>query len=484
MRISRPIHLLAALALVAMGAVASPAGAAVRPPTWSAMSYLPGVPAGSSAVSQAACTAPGNCVVAGVYPTDNPRTLFVSTEVRGHWGAPRVVVTGYPRTTVGALSCPDAHDCVVVGSYQSANQMSMYGFIASETNGRWGAPQLVTLPGVAPATMSVAGLTAACASAGNCVVGGGNVSGGAAWVESESGGIWGSPDVLGNSVGSGPSAAEYASCGRVGDCTVTGVDGADGYNGIFAVTYSNGQWGAVTQIANVVNSVTTGNGEAAAVNAISCVGVGYCVIGGDYPVDRAPLTIYFQQPFVAVEYNGTWGAAQPVPGVLAVNKGGVGSTTYVRCWTVDQCVIAGFYGDGTFYRPWEERSQGARWGGIIEPQRQGGNASYGLPVGFGCASPAVCAQIGAPGNRAQVGIVNGRLPVSMGVVAGGYSWGGRWTPVRYLGAWTLGYRGWAYVNTVACSPTGIYCLVAGGRNTTASGAPPFRSQRAFVIVFS
>ena len=479
MRITR--HLFVALALVTGLAVLTPPGivaASGRVPSWGRVTYLPGVPAGSSTVSQAACTAPGNCTVVGVYPTDNPHTMFVSTEVRGHWGPARVLITGHPRTEANALSCPDVRDCVVAGVYQSADQMNQYSFIDSEVSGSWGTPQVVSLPNSTGVDPNGGVATVACASAGNCVVGGSDIINNDGWVETESGGVWSAPVILGSLA----SMVEYAACPVAGNCTVTGMIGADG--GVFVDNFSNGVWQPPVEIANLIVPINVQRSEGAAVDAISCVGVNYCVIGGDYPVDRSPSLTFFQQPFVAVERNGVWGAAQPVPGAIAANIGGVGATTNVQCWAVDRCVLAGFYGDHPYYRPWEDQSSGSGWGAFVEPQRQGGGSNYGLPVGFGCASPTVCVQIGSTGMSEAIGIDNGLLGTIIGNAMVGYSWGGRWTAVHYLFSPWDGFASWTYVQTTACAPTGVYCLVGGGRELSKSATLPYHDQRAFVVAFS
>jgi hypothetical protein len=49
------------------------------------------------------------------------------------------------------------------------------------------------------------------------------------------------------------------------------------------------------------------------------------------------------QAFVASQAYGTWGTAQPVPGIAALNAGHGGATYAVSCASAGHCTAGGFY---------------------------------------------------------------------------------------------------------------------------------------------
>lgn len=457
----------------------SPASAGVHVPSWHVPAYLPGVPASASAVVAASCPGPGSCVAVSEWPMTSPSRVYVNVQHRGKWAPAQMVAHNLRQVSINSMSCPTIRDCVLTGSDESATQIN--GIILSESNSVWGSPQTVNLPPDVFGFTSSPGQVVACPSAGNCVVGGGSDF---AWVMSETNGTWGVPVVLGSATaGTQPSITEEVSCWAVSACTVSGID--TGGAGVFVGTLDNGQWGGSTQIANVESAVALANNEPSAVNSISCPTAGYCMLGGVYPVDRSPNTTYAQQPFIAVENNGVWGSAEPVASVVRLNTGILGTVGYVQCWEPNRCVLAGTYTAGHLARTWFLRSQGNGWSGVIDPASTPHGQSDGMFDAFQCVSPTVCVALDTYSTaNASYSLYNGKTGVFAGSVITMHSWGGRWQRAQTLypptspSAWYTP----AYANVLTCSPTGIYCLMAGSKSWGALALA--KDQRAIVAVFS
>jgi hypothetical protein len=194
-------------------------------------------------ITSLSCSSAGNCAAAlgvgdmptGVGPAyDGPA---VATERNRSWG-PAVSVPG---TTPGgkfesgatSVSCRANGDCVIGGSYSpvSSTGASTQAFVADEVNGTWRAA--VTFSGIAKLNLGrVAQITSvACASAGNCVAGGGYLD---RWNDSrpflimDSGGHWGAPITIpGLPVASTtyPASATInaLSCPAIGRCDAAGL---------------------------------------------------------------------------------------------------------------------------------------------------------------------------------------------------------------------------------------------------------------------
>ncbi len=477
--------LLVGMALLGSLALTSPSqgvGATTpnRVPVWHAPTSLPGVPAGSSSVYQATCTAPGNCVVVSYWPAwYYPTHVYVSTEMGGRWGRPVIIGAGLKYFMVNAISCATIRNCAVTGSYQTSTQI--LGFVLSESNGVWSSPVVVTTPPDFVGLTSSPGLTIACPRIGDCVAGGGTSE---AWVMSETNGVWSSPVVLANtSLNYQPSATEEVSCVEAGECTFSGID--TGGSGVFTETLSAGHWGSVNQIANVVSPVAIAHSEPASVNSISCPSVGSCMLGGDYPIDLPPSGTYIQEPYTAVEINGVWQAAHEVPGTGTPSTANVGTTSYVRCWDSMRCVAGGIFTVHTLLRTWVSTYQAGRWSGIVDPSQMRGSITYSDPNEIFCTSPALCVLSSTDtgsGSNVAYDIINGHVPVIAGPVFEDNSWDSHWQRAQILYPLTRqGLAPWAFVNAMACSPTGIYCILGGGRATNFTGNE--QSQTAFVATF-
>jgi hypothetical protein len=163
------------------------------------------------------CASAGNCSVGGSDSLSNGLSgAFVANEVRGGWDAARAIPGG---SGVTGLRCTAAATCLAVGTAGGD------GLIATEKDGTWGKNRLV--PDYDEGTT----LTAiSCRSAGNCLVTGnillgmeddyslGNESFGIAEIN----GAWGPVKFL-TVPGNGATDTAVQSCDRNGDCAIGGT---------------------------------------------------------------------------------------------------------------------------------------------------------------------------------------------------------------------------------------------------------------------
>jgi hypothetical protein len=71
---------------------------------------------------------------------------------------------------------------------------------------------------------------------------------------------------------------------------------------------------------------------------VSCASAGNCSAGGSATATSGQI-----QAFVVNERNGTWGAAQVVPGSAALNTGGNAQVEEVSCASPGRCSAGGYF---------------------------------------------------------------------------------------------------------------------------------------------
>jgi hypothetical protein len=321
---------------------------------WGNAREVPGTAAlkpGSVGVQQVSCGSAGNCVAAVSHVVRENADAFVSEEKSGTWGRVRAIpgvaaLSGGRGAAAGFVSCSSAGQCAVVGSYTDASG-SLQWFAADEKHGAW--QRAVAIPGLAKLATAF-GTTVnslSCASAGNCAVAGvyrTSDGGEHAFVADENSGSWRraieevpgiralNPD--------GAAQAEAVSCAAAGHCTVAGLyhDQAVNNPHAFVADENGGTWG---QARVIPGEDTLGPSEA---TAVSCASPGNCGVTGDYTDTAAN-----QQAFVAGETGGTWGQAQPLPGLEALNLSGHAEAVAISCRAPGNCSTGGTFsglGDG------------------------------------------------------------------------------------------------------------------------------------------
>jgi hypothetical protein len=102
-----------------------------------------------------------------------------------------------------------------------------------------------------------------------------------------------------------------------------------------------GTWVAAEELPG---TASLNQGGQAQISSVSCRGAGYCSSGGYYNAGSGNGSI---QAFVATEQDWIWGNAQEVPGLAALNQGGIAETNSVSCGSPGHCSAAGLYTDGS-----------------------------------------------------------------------------------------------------------------------------------------
>jgi hypothetical protein len=203
---------------------------------WGSAIEVPGTGAlnkgGYAAVESVSCGWAGNCAAGGYYsPTHTVVNLqaFVVSESNGTWHtAIEVPGTGALNTAqnaaVESVSCASAGSCVAGGFYQQPT--GSLAFVDSESNGTWGTA--IEVPGTATLAKDggVVVQSVSCASAGNCTAGGSyQAVKQQAWVASETNGTWGAAiEVPGTGVlnQGGQAGTSSVSCASWGGCAIGG----------------------------------------------------------------------------------------------------------------------------------------------------------------------------------------------------------------------------------------------------------------------
>ena len=102
----------------------------------------------------------------------------------------------------------------------------------------------------------------------------------------------------------------------------------------------HGTWGKAEEVPGTARiNVFGGTGE---VNSVSCASAGNCTAGGLYTDSSGD-----GQVFVVSQVNGTWGKAEKVPSIAALNTGGGAGVTSVSCGSAGNCSAVGFYNDSS-----------------------------------------------------------------------------------------------------------------------------------------
>ncbi len=115
--------------------------------TWGKAQLVPGVTALSTiaSLSGLSCASPGNCTAAGAY-ADNLKAsegrVYVLSEKNGTWGKAQALpgstaLSGGRDVNPGALTCGAPGDCVLGGSYVTADRNFEAPFLATQKNGKW-----------------------------------------------------------------------------------------------------------------------------------------------------------------------------------------------------------------------------------------------------------------------------------------------------------------------------------------------------------
>jgi hypothetical protein len=321
---------------------------------WRQAIEVPGLKAlgkGGSQVSEVSCASPGYCAAGGYFGNHSTNSYdvttgrgFVVSERGGVWGK-AIEVPGLAalnkggNAEVSAVSCATRGYCTAAGSYTDSGSHQQ-GFVAVERSGVWG--KAIEVPGLAALNKGGNAEVSAvsCAAPGYCAAGGrySDASGDQAFVVSELNGRWGTARQVAANLSTGPGEDAFVdtvSCGSPGNCLAGGQGGNGSENEAFVVSEVNGTWAAARAIAGTQSS--TGGAQ---VTSVSCTSAGNCVAGGQYDYGG------YNAAFLVSEKNGAWGKKMYVPGLNSVARDAYLSE--VSCTSAGNCAAGGSYDEGVF----------------------------------------------------------------------------------------------------------------------------------------
>ena len=216
------------------------------------------------------------------------------------------------------------------------------------------------------------------------------------------------------------------------------------------------RWGAAEEVPGLAKLNKGGNAN---VTSVSCWSVNNCSAGGYYTDRRRHI-----QAFVVAERNGRWDDAVQVPGLAALNKGENAQVVSVSCALRGYCAAGGYYTDSSGNRQaFVVTRPNHRWRTAVEVPglaalNTGGNAGV---ASVSCPAAGKCAAGGSySGASGGQGFV---VSQADGV------WG---TAVEVPGLPALSTSGSAGVASLSCGSAGN--CAAGGFYNDSSG------QQAFV----
>jgi hypothetical protein len=432
-----------ALRLAAAGSPRSAGG------TWGTAIEVPGTAAlnqgGYAQVASVSCRSAGNCSAGGTYrDASGHQQAFVVGETDGTWGtaieAPgSAALNSAGDAGITSVSCGSAGNCGAGGDYEGSDGFQV--FVVSETGGTWGTTEQV--PGIAaldqagPAylySVSCGPKPGYCTAGGNYYVAATkNVK---AYVVSENAGTWGTAQKapLPSALSTGDSSIASVSCPTAGNC----IAGGYAHTQAYVVGQTGGKWGTAIEVPGI-----TALGAGSQIISVSCATVGNCTAGGFYDTSGSGY-----QPFVVSETGGTWGTAQEVPGIAALNTGGQARITSVSCGAAGDCSAGGWYRHDEGLELFVDSETDGTWGTAEEVPGTG----EGEFNQVSCGAPGNCSAGGA--NR------NGSSDPAFVVSETDGTWGTA-TGVSGLNS------EFTAVNSVSCAAAGT--CTAGGSYDDASG---------------
>ena len=126
---------------------------------------------------------------------------------------------------------------------------------------------------------------------------------------------------------------------------------------------------------------------------MSCFSNGNCGAIGTYTDSSRHI-----QGFVANEVAGTWGSAEPIPGLAALNAGDtVSDYVSISCTAANACTAGGSYTDSSqLHQAFLVDEVQGSWNSAIAMPRSG-SLPVGLPAAvtaLACTSPGNCVAAG------------------------------------------------------------------------------------------
>jgi hypothetical protein len=304
-------------------------------------------------VRAVSCASANTCSAIGTYQDNNPissRTEgFVVNERSGHWGRARQIAlpaSNYnPFVTTTQIACSSSTDCVGVGSFISANDVTE-ALVVDEVNGTWHRGEALTLPSDASRFAGASVSEVTCLSSSCATFGTFNATSGAieAMSASETGGVWTTASELTMPANAAANPHVFLfgfggiACASSDDCSVGGQykDSAGVYQG-FLEDETNGVWSPAVELTLPSNG--SSGGQNGGIVALSCPSAGNCEASGSY-LDTAGN----YQAVVVGEVNGVWQRGSEVTLPSGADTVGVDGGIYaINCATAASCVGVGSF---------------------------------------------------------------------------------------------------------------------------------------------
>jgi hypothetical protein len=351
---------------------------------------------GEARLLSVSCTSPGNCSAGGYYASARTQRgpvyqAFVVGETDGTWGNAQEVAAALNKgggAQITSVSCASPGNCGAGGFYTGIGAVE-HAFVISEANGIWGTAAHV--PGTMYRRHLISAITSvSCASAGNCSAGGDGPNStapdfGEGFMVGETNGVWGRAQAIPDVTAPNQAEITSVSCAAVGNCGAGGSLQIEANPGpvsqALVVDETDGTLGQAQEVAVSLNK----NGFAQ-INSVSCPSAGNCSAGGFYTggADRV-------QGFVIGETNGTWGKAEQVPGIAALNTGRDAEISSVSCASPGNCSAGGFYTVGGAARhAFVVSETDGTWGTAQEVAAALDKGGYGQVSSVSCALPGNC----------------------------------------------------------------------------------------------
>lgn len=305
---------------------------------------------------------------------------------------------------------------------------------------------------------SVAALAVAMAAAAGGLAGASAASAAPA-ASSDSGGVWGNAQEIPGTaaLNAGNATALAVSCASPGECSAGGQYAASPGNiQVFTVSEVNGTWGSAEEVPGL--SALNG-GQEASISSVSCATPGNCAAAGSYLDDGART-----QAFVVNQVNGTWGTAIEVPGTGALNAAGDATVNSVSCGSAGNCSAGGTYDDDSGNQAFVVNEVHGTWGTAAEvPGSAALNADGDAQVeSVSCASAGNCSAGGLyqDGSDADQAFVVSEV---------GGSWG---SAEEVPGSGALNTGSHAVVDSLSCASAGN-CSAGGSYQESAQHSQAF-----------
>ena len=307
-----------------------------------------------------------------------------------------------------------------------------------------------------PAHIAASVNSVSCWMVGSCAAGGTvDVSQHAhAFVVNEVKGVWGAAQLVkgvNSDLSAGVSDVTSIACSSTGICVAMGtyyrVHASDPFQSVFVVDGQGTRWGR----ANFVPGLAALDAGGVAVGmALSCGRTSTCGLGGYYTDGTSQL-----RGFVAAERNNAWGSALEVPGLAAINVTGGSQVQAMSCTATSNCVAGGFYDDASgHYQGFVAEERNGTWRSAMDvPGLVALNTT--TPSAYAAVNAVSCA---VAGQCVAVGEFTDQTGVHRGFAATEHAWvWGNATTIPGLG--NLGPKG-AKVLLAACPAVGA-CTLAG-----------------------